>query len=274
MKIGLALGGGGARGLAHIMMLEVFDELGIRPHCIAGTSMGAVIGAIYASGMSARSILERVYGIIGSVTASRRGLRNIKAVLKWIEFRDLEFGSHGVFRGDRFVQLLCETMGASDFRDLKIPLKVVATDFWASRQVVLDAGPLLPAIRASMGLPGLFTPIRVKGRVLVDGGGVNPVPHDIITGCDAVVAIDVMGYLAGAVEKRPHLIRSITGMFTILQNTIIAEKLKARPPDIYIKPDICNVDLLAFDKVRHILLQSESARDELRTKLVALTQRG
>jgi len=270
MKIGIALGGGGARGLAHILMLDVFDELGIRPHCISGTSMGAVIGALYASGMPALAILDRVYAIIGSGTATRRGLRNIKSLMKWVEFKDLEFGSHGIFRGDRFVQRLCEAMGASDFKELKIPLKVVATDFWASKQVVLDSGPLLPAIRASMGLPGLFTPIRVKGRVLVDGGGVNPVPQDVITGCDAVVAIDVMGYLGGGREQRPHVFRSIMGMFDIMQNTIIAEKLKATPPAIYIKPEIYNVDLLAFDKVRHILLQSEPARDELKAKLTAL----
>lgn len=271
MKIGIALGGGGARGLAHILMLEVFDELGIRPHCIAGTSMGAVIGALYASGMPARVILEEVYAIIGVETGSRRGLRNIKAILKWIEFKDLELGSHGVFRGDRFIQRLCETMGATDFGELAIPLKVVATDFWASRQVVLDSGPLLPAIRASMGLPGLFTPIRVGGRVLVDGGGVNPVPHDVLTGCDYVVAVDVMGYLGGGIEKRPHVFRSIMGMFDIMQNTIISEKMKSTPPDLYIKPAIYNVDLLAFDKIGSILRQAGPARDELKAGLVRLS---
>jgi NTE family protein len=273
MKIGIALGGGGARGLAHILMLEVFDELGIRPHCIAGTSMGAVIGALYASGMSASAILEHVNTIVGSQMAPRQGLRNIKAILKWIELKDFELGSHGVFTGDRFVQRMCETMGVTDFKDLKIPLKVVATDFWASKQVVLDAGALVPAIRASMGLPGLFTPIRVKGRVLMDGGGVNPVPHDVITDCDAVVAIDVMGYLDGG-EKRPHMFRSIMGMFDIMQNTIIAEKRKASPPDIYIKPEIYNVDLLEFDKVRHVLLQAEPAREKLKSKLAMLLKRG
>ena len=255
--------------MAHILMLEVFDELGIRPHCIAGTSMGAVIGALYASGIPASTILKQVKSIVGSFEEPRKGLKNIKAILKWIEIKDFELGTHGVFTGDRFVQRMCDGMGVSDFEDLKIPLKVVATDFWASKQVVLDSGALVPALRASMGLPGLFTPIRVKGRVLMDGGGVNPVPHDVITDCDAVVAIDAMGHLEGG-EKRPHMFRSIMGMFDIMQNTIIAEKLKAVPPEIYIKPEIYNVDLLEFDKMRHVLLQAEPARDQLRIKLKAL----
>lgn len=268
IKIGIALGGGGVRGLALIPMLEVFDELGIRPHRISGTSLGAVIGALYASGMNAAAIREWA-GELTRNDPSRKS-PSLRAMLRWIEFKDLEFGSQGLFRGDRFMALLQDAMGVTRFEELKIPLSVVATDFWASRQVVLEAGALLPAIRASMSLPGLFTPVRVEGRVLIDGAGVNPVPHDVLTDCDAVVAIDLMGHRDPVKKGKPNLFRSILGIFDIMQNAIIAEKLKSCPPAIYIKPDIYNVDILEFDKVTQVLRQAAPACDQLKRELRAL----
>lgn len=268
LKIGLALGGGGVRGLAHISMLEVFDELGIRPHRISGTSLGAVIGALYASGMSAARIRDWVGELFRNDSSHTRPA--LRAMLRWIEFRDFEFGTHGLFRGDRFMGLLQEAMGVTRFEQLKIPLRVVATDFWASQQVVLESGELMPAIRASMSLPGLFTPVRIQGRILIDGAGVNPVPHDVLTECDVVVAIDLMGYRDPGRQGKPNLFRSIVGIFDIMQNAIIAEKLKTCPPAIYIKPDIYNVDILEFDKVARVLRQAAPACDQLRRELQAV----
>ncbi len=270
-KIGLALGGGGVRGLAIIPMLEVFDELGIRPHRISGTSLGAVLGALYASGMSAAAIREWVGELLQNDPLHR--LPSLKAMLRWIEFKDLEFGANGLFRGNRFMALVQEAMGVTRFEQLKIPLRVVATDFWSSQQVVLESGELLPAIRASMSLPGLLTPVRVAGRVLIDGAGVNPVPHDVLTDCDVVVALDLMGRRDPLRQGKPNLFRSIVGIFDIMQNAIIAEKLKACPPEIYIKPDIYNVDILEFDKVAQVLRQAAPARDQLRVELKAMLKR-
>jgi len=268
IKVGIALGGGGVRGLAHIPMLEVLDELGIRPHRISGTSLGAVIGALYASGKSAAAIR----GWVGELLQSdpRHKTPSLKAMLRWIEFKDFEFGSQGLFRGERFIALLQEAMGVTRFEQLQIPLRVVATDFWASRQVVLETGDLLPAIRASMSLPGLFTPVRVNGRVLIDGAGVNPVPHDVLTDCDVVVAIDVMGHMDPVKRGKPNLFRSVLGIFDIMQNAIISEKMKSHPPAIYIKPDIYNVDILEFDKVAQVLRQAAPARDQLKRELQAI----
>ena len=270
-KIGLALGGGGVRGLAIIPMLEVFDELGIRPHRISGTSLGAVLGALYASGMSAAAIREWVGELLQNDPLHR--LPSLKAMLRWIEFKDLEFGANGLFRGNRFMALVQEAMGVTRFEQLKIPLRVVATDFWSSQQVVLESGELLPAIRASMSLPGLLTPVRVAGRVLIDGAGVNPVPHDVLTDCDVVVALDLMGRRDPLRQGKPNLFRSIVGIFDIMQNAIIAEKLKACPPEIYIKPDIYNVDILEFDKVAQVLRQAAPARDQLRGELKAMLKK-
>jgi NTE family protein len=249
-------------------MLEVFDELGIRPHRISGTSLGAVIGALYASGMNAAGIRGWVGELLQVDAGNRR--HSLKTMLRWIEFKDFEFGSKGLFRGDRFMALLQEALGVSRFEQLKIPLSVVATDFWASRQVVLESGDLLQAIRASMSLPGLLTPVRVDGRILIDGAGVNPVPHDVLTDCDVVVAIDLMGYMDPGKRGKPHLFRSILGIFDIMQNAIIEEKLKSHPPAIYIKPDIYNVDILEFDKVAQVLRQAAPARDQLKRELEAV----
>jgi NTE family protein len=257
--------------LAIIPMLEVFDELGIRPHRISGTSLGAVLGALYASGMSSAAIREWVGELLQNDPL--RKMPSLKAMLRWIEFKDLEFGANGLFRGNRFMALVQEAMGATRFEQLKIPLRVVATDFWSSQQVVLESGDLLPAIRASMSLPGLLTPVRVEGRTLIDGAGVNPVPHDVLTDCDAVVAIDLMGHRDPGRKGKPNVFRSILGIFDIMQNAIIAEKLKASPPAIYIKPDIYNVDILEFDKVAQVLRQAAPARDQLRCELKAMLKR-
>jgi len=272
VKIGLALGGGGVRGLALIPMLEVFDELGIRPYRISGTSLGAVMGALYASGMSAADIREWMGELLQHDPHHKT--RSLKAMLRWIKFKDFEFGAEGLFRGDRFMYLLQEAMGVTRFEELKIPLRVVATDFWESKQVVLESGELLPAIRASMSLPGLFTPVRVGGRVLIDGAGVNPVPHDVLVDCDVVVAIDLMGRMDPMRQGKPHLFRSILGIFDIMQNAIIAEKLKAHPATIYIKPDIYNVDILDFDKVAQVMRQAAPAREQLKRKLETVLKEG
>ena len=269
-KIGLALGGGGVRGLALIPMLEIFDELGIRPHRISGTSLGAVIGALYASGMSAAAIRNLAGELLQYDPRHHKAAAHLKAMLRWIEFKDLEFGTHGLFRGERFMALLQEAMGISQFEELKIPLRIVAADFWSSQQVILESGDLMPAIRASMSLPGLLTPVRLNGRVLIDGAGVNPVPHDVLTDCDVVVAINLMGHRDSDKQGKPNFLRSIRGIYDIMQNTIISEKLKSHPPDIYIKPDIYNVDILEFDKVAVVLRQAAPARDRLKSQLESL----
>ncbi len=269
-KIGLALGGGGAKGLAHIPILEVFDDLGIRPYRIAGTSIGAVIGALYASGVAGRQIRKIVRNMVVSKGESFRETLKKKDILKWIEFMDLEFGRHGLFKGDKVMAFLYQAMGASAFEELKIPLRVVATDFWTSRQVVLESGKLLPAVKASMALPGVFMPVTLRGRVLIDGGGVNPVPHDLLDDCDVVVAIDVMGRMGRNRKKAPNLFRAVLGMFDIMQNSIIAEKIKNHSPDIYIKPDITNVDILEFYKADEIFAQAATAKRKLKQKLMRL----
>jgi len=266
-KIGLALSGGGARGLAHIPMLEVFDQLGIQPHRIAGTSIGAVMGALYASGLSGSEIREGVHSMLMEKGESFRKALSRKATFKWIKFLDLELGHGGLLKGDKFIDFLYEAMRVDRFEDLKIPLQVVTTDFHSAEQVVIDSGELMDAVKASMALPGLFTPVRWDGRILIDGGTVNPVPFDLLRDCDIVVAINVMGSLRQTRHKMPSLFRVVLGSFDIMQKSIIAEKLKQAPPDIYLAPDIVNVDILEFYKADEIYAQARPACQRLKHAL-------
>lgn len=271
MRIGLALGGGGARGLAHIPMLEVLDELGIRPCCIAGTSIGAVVGAIYASGVHASSIREHTSRMLISEGDSLRDILSKRDALAWIRLLDIDFLGNALFKGDAFVQFLYDRIEKATFEELAIPLKVVATDFWNSAQVVFEKGDLLQAIKASMGLPGVFSPVHIDGRTLIDGGCVNPLPHDILGDCDVVIAVNVMGRLERQDgRKSPTALRAVLETFDIMQRTIVSGKLEASPPTIYVAPDITNVDLLEFHRYREVLELAEPAKTKLRRDLLKL----
>jgi len=269
-KIGLALGGGGAKGLAHILALQVFDQLGLRPHRIAGTSIGAIFGALYASGMSAREVEEGVRAVVISEGDSFRAAIEQRKPFKAIKLFDLNFGSRAIFKGDKFIEFLFEMIGVSDFSELQIPLRVVATDFWTAEKVVISEGDLMQAVRASMALPGVFLPVEKDGRVLIDGGAVDPLPYDLLDDCDLLVAVDVMGLMNDPEGEPPNLFRAISGTFDIMQKSIIAGNIAARPPDIYIQPRITNVNILDFFKLETIYEQSRPAQEELRRRLEEL----
>ncbi len=156
-RIGLTLGGGGVRGLAHVLVLETLDEFGCRPSVISGTSMGAIIGALYASGMSGKTIKER----IRKHTISKRDtwpdvLKKKADLLKWLDAFALEFGRGGFVNTDKFLNYLLAEIGDNTFEELKIPLIVVATDFWGGEEVIFEKGELLPAIKAWHGCPRGF----------------------------------------------------------------------------------------------------------------------
>lgn len=267
IKIGLALGGGGAKGLAHIPLLEVFDEMGIRPHRIAGTSMGAIIGAAYASGNSARNIRKKVDDMLISRGDRLRDIFNKRDLRKWIEFLDPHFGRGGLVKGGSFKAFLADGLVAPTFADLEIPLKIVAADYWTREQIILDTGDLPTAIRASMAVPGVIAPIKRNDLVLIDGGLVNPVPYDLWEDCDLTVAIDVTGSRSTGKKPIPGVIDSVFNAFQIMQLSIVNEKISRTPPDILIRPDITGVRIFELYKARTIYNQSRAAQDLLRQEL-------
>jgi NTE family protein len=268
-RVGLALGGGGARGLAHVPMLEVLDELKIRPYRIAGSSIGAVMGMLYASGLSGAAIRALVDQYTGSADESWLASLFHEDALSWLRFIKPDLGSGGLIESAPFIHFLEETTGCSRFEELKRPLAVVATDFWQREQVVFRHGPLGPAVQASMAIPGLFPAVEYHGRTLVDGGLVNPVPYDLLLDdCDLVVAIDVLGERTPQGDDVPGILASTFNGFQIMQSAIMREKLARRPPQIYIRPALENVRVLEFYKADEIYRESRSAAKQLRRALI------
>ena len=267
-RLGIALGSGGARGIAHLAMLEVLDDLGWRPSLIAGTSVGAIVGAIYASGMSAAEFKTRIVDMSVSEDDTGMALLFNEGFRKWLDYASLDFRRKSLLDVDAFLRDMGVDINGKHFEDLDIPLKVVASDFWRREQVVFDSGELMPAIEASMALPGVFKPVKIGNRVLIDGGAVNPVPYDLLfDACDVVVAIDVMGERLPHSDELPGLGENVLNTFQIMQKTILHEKLAARQPDIYIQPPVSEVRVLEFYKAERVLRQSREGADALRAEL-------
>ena len=267
-KIGLALGGGGARGLAHVPMLEVFDELRIRPDYIVGTSIGAVMGLLYASGMSGSEIRALIDRLTVSDEETWLGSLFEEDIGRWWNWIELRLSRGGLVDPGRFLAFLEEQTGASRFEQLQIPLQVVAADFWNRAQVVFERGELGPAIHASIAIPGLFNPVQYRGRTLVDGGLVNPVPYDLLLDrCDTVVAVNVLGERTPPSDGTPGYFENLFNTVQISQSAILREKLDRQPPDIYIRPQLKDIRVLEFNRVDEIYAQAEAARDELKRKL-------
>ena len=274
-KIGLTLGGGGAKGFAHIPILEVFDELGIKPYCMTGTSIGAILGALYASGHSAAGIVEMVKQLIVPRNARFKDLIRNKDAFKALAMIDphFSFKPKGLLKGEKFLAFLYEQLKVSTFEDLPIPFKAVATDFWRKEQVVFDSGDLLPALRASMAIPYVFTPVQLDDQVLVDGGLVNNVPHDLLhADCDIRIAVDIMGEHSTAKTKTPSPLDALFHTYEVMQDSIANAKLEAHPVDIYMRPPLMDIDVLDFHKAESIYEQGLAAKDDFKHKLEALLE--
>jgi len=265
-RIGLALGGGSARGFAHVLMLEAFDELGVKPAIIAGTSMGAICGAAYAAGHSGAELRHELIAIFGK---RRHFLQRLAGRFRggFSNLWSLRFPSV-LDNVTLFEMLLPEAMRCS-FDTLQIPFVAIAADYYAIEQVVLDKGPLIPALAASSALPSLARPVVLDGRVLIDGGYVNPVPYDVIMHrADLTVAVDVTGDTKRRPGARvPRTLEAITGATQILFHSITREKLKSAAPDIFIRPEVGAFGALDYFKVREIFRAAEPAKEALKIAL-------
>lgn len=264
-SIGLALGSGGAGGLAHIAMLEVFEELSLRPATISGSSIGAVMGALYASGLDSAAIRTLFAEFAESALNPFPDLSGMRDGANWTDLLDLE--NSGILDADGFLEFVGRRIEAREFSDLEIPLKIVATDYWTGETVVLEEGDLFQAIKASMAVPGLFSPVEHGDWLLIDGGVSNPLPWDVLDEMDLVVAIDVTGVRQPSPDGPPGIAKMLFKSFEIMQQSIIARMYASAPPDIYIKPELEDVRLLHFDRVDEVLSQAGVAADELRTNL-------
>ncbi len=260
-KIGIALGAGGARGLAHIIILEAFDELGIKPHIISGTSIGAIFGAAYASGLTAKELRKSVEKLILSRNVKLTEFYKKYDLFKIIDMLDVSLSTTGFFKGDKFLSYYKERIKTYKFSNLEIPIKIVATEYWSKKEHHFTSGNLIDAVRASYALPTLFTPVKLGKKLFMDGGMVNPLPYDIIKDeCDYVIGVDVSSKNGINTSEIPNALDSLFASFQIMQNSILTQKLESTKPDLLLEVDVKDVRMFEFNKVKKIWKEAEKQK--------------
>jgi len=269
-SVALALGSGGARGLAHIAVIEALDELGVRPKVIAGASIGALIGAGFAAGIAGRDIRDAVTGLLRNRPEVMRRLMTVR-VGRVSDI--LSIGHPMLLDAEGFVEQFLPPEIPHDFERLQIPFVAVATDFWRRGEVAYATGALRPAIAASIAVPGMLRPVEHDGRVLVDGGAVNPLPFDLLRGAaDIVVAVDVTGGAVEGEDRVPAPFEALFSTFAVMSHAIVAEKLKSGAPDLLLQPNVSAFGLLDFFRATPILRAAEPIKEEVKRKLGAFLE--
>lgn len=268
-RIGLALGGGAARGLAHIHALRAFDELGIKPSVIAGSSIGALYGAAYASGLSASYIhsltvesLSSRFDLIRQLYSARTP--PLQRLLNVLPLRSALIDPLSL------LDILLPKQMATSFDKLDIPLRIIATNLTKRDATVLRDGDLRSAIGASMAIPVLFSPVEVGGDLLADGSIVNPLPYDVLQReVDLVVAVDVSGgSRAGDEPPSASMYSVLTLSAQIVQKTLIQERLVRSPPDVYVEVELDQFGAFQFHKAEAILAASEPLKNRLKSQMM------
>jgi NTE family protein len=266
----LALGAGGARGLAHVAVFEALDELGLKPVAIAGSSIGALAGAAYAAGMTGKALRHHVLSLAHNPSEVWRRVMVARAG----KIGDL-FGGNFSAAMRLDPEKLCEQFLPDaipgEFGGLGIPLMVVASDLYARREVVHTAGPLRPALAASIALPAIMQPVVIDGHVLIDGGATNPLPFDLLRDrADVVVGVEISGPPDHTRTGIPTTIDAMYATVLVMTNAIISEKLKHERPDLLLLPHVGRFRTLDFFQASAILRVADPIKAELKHKLVAL----
>ena len=275
-SIGLALGGGAARGLAHILVLEAFDDLGIRPAVIVGSSMGALIGAAYASGIAAADIRAHALNVLGNPrSAARRILTGGES--SPLSLLNFSLSRPVMIDGAALTRLILPKGTATRVEETAIPFMVTATDFHAASEILIREGQMQAAVAASIAIPGVIAAPLRQGRLLIDGAITNPVPFDHVRafGCDIVVAVEVTGKPSpGRKGKRPGVTSLALGATQIMQLQIAASKRRLDPPEIWISPPVDAFRAYDFFKVERILDAAGGVRARARDELLAIVGQG
>ena len=310
-KIGLALGSGSARGWAHIGVIRALSEAGIRVDCVAGTSIGAMVGAAYASGKIDE--LEE--------TALQFDWRHI------FHFFDIVFPKSGLIDGMKVADFIRSHVEEKNIEELPIPFRAVTTDLTTGHEVVIQDGDIIEAVRASISLPGIFTPVKKNGKILVDGGLVNPVPVSVVrgNGADFVIAVDLsrdmmtkratrlapiagvspvvssaeaglnptvktrisalinkeLGMLDAPAFKQirqwmgqdplPSIFEVLINSIYIMENRITVTGLQVYPPDLLIRPKLGHIRLLEFHRANEAIA---GGYQEAKARIRPLTGKG
>lgn len=268
-KVGLSLGSGGARGWCHIGVLQELDKMGLRPHVISGSSMGALVGAVYAAGALddldnwARSLTKR----------------------QFITMFDVSLASGGIIEGAAILGIIQRIVKLENLEDLPVPMAVVATDMATGREVWMTAGNIAKAVRASVALPGVISPFRIDDRWFLDGGLTNPLPVTAcrILGADVVIAVNPNGRMDGTfwadrgaekaeepasqdgelwvrpgrvteflggifeTEDKPEYLEVVATSIDIMSDSIRRSKLAGDPPHVLLEAHLAQISVLEFD---------------------------
>ncbi len=271
---GLALGGGGVKGLAHIALLKKLDQIGAKPGIIAGTSIGAIIGALYASGLSGLEIEKRVREHLFSRKGGiKDAYRRRKHLLKWLKVFAFEKARGGLIAADGlFEHLFCEIF-EKNFSELNIPFIAIAADFHSGDEVVLNTGSVLSAVQASMAVPGIFAPVERDKRLLIDGGVVNNVPckHATLNNIENKALIIASDVISLSDVERPKTAQVLSGAFNIMLRTSTDQHFALNPPDFIFRPGTSDIEPFDFHKISSILDCGEQAMSaEVSQKLESL----
>lgn len=295
--IGLALGGGMARGFSHIGVLKTLDKYGIKPTIVAGTSIGAVVGASYLTGK------------LQELEDWARSLNRFK-ILSYI---DLRVRSAGLMAGKKLNVLLDQNFGDLRLEDLPHPLIAIASDLATGHEVWLRSGPLTESIRASFALPGVFPPVEIQGRHLVDGALVNPCPISVCQaeGARMTIAVDLHADMIGKSIKPGNNFQTVAGfdmfddrdvppeqqkpffenplsnrLFTrektspslfgvmvsalgIMQDRLTRSRLAGDPPDVHIKPQLGHIGMLEFERADELIQLGVEATERVMPEIMA-----
>ena len=266
----LALGGGGARGLAHIAVLEALDEIGSKPAAIAATSIGALIAAAYAAGMSGRQIRRFVITLAHDRSEVFRRLIASRAST-FANLFNIGLGSATLLDAEKFCRQFLPEQVPEQFGELAIPLTIIATDLYRRRQAVFSSGALKPALAASIALPTLMRPVVIEDRVLIDGGATNPLPFDQLRGrADVIVAVDITGVPSEARHDIPNPWECLLSTLLAMGSAIIAEKVKHGAPDLIVRPNVGSFRTLDFLQASAILRAAEPVKKDIKKALPPL----
>ncbi len=251
-KIGLALGGGYARGLAHIGVLEVLEREGIPIDLIAGTSIGSLVGALYAREKDATLVKKQAMSL---------DWRQVAILV------DPIFSKGGLLGGRRIARLMQKYIGDVKFNELEIPLSCVATDLITGDEVVIDKGSVIEAVRASISIPMIFSVVKKDGRYLVDGGLVNQVPVSVARrmGADYIIAVDITPNKAERAKYlETHKEDKAPGIFQVMMQTIYlstyrSAEMSSDTADVVIHPSLAHIGPGEFHRARECILEGELA---------------
>jgi len=270
-KIGLALGGGGARGIAHIGVLKVLEKNGIKPDFIAGTSMGAIVGAMYCCGMSTAEMEKKVAQFV--TTDIYRELKFDKMTSP--ESKNIFTDIFGKIKGKVFfhlsgvIEAFLEKKSIDkmiefflpdiDFIDLKIPFACVAVDISQGKEVVLKKGPIWEAVASSISIPGIMPPVKYDGGILVDGGAVQLVPVKVLKdyGCDFSIGVDVSAGLSAVSQDELKSAFDIAHRASEIAISVLRQ-IQIKDVDFLVSPDVQNIKWFEIKKYRECIFAGES----------------